>query len=143
MLSKLTMLTLTLTLHKLRGRALRLCFMSAILLRESRHAAGSFSFSSTNVLSSHRNYFVSTTHRFSSTRDAAIPVIKQPIVGYHKDEEDHWVAELECGHFQHVRHNPPMTERFWVLTEEGRRSFLGYELGCKKCYQNAPKDKPT
>mmetsp|Transcript_20269 Transcript_20269/g.29397 ORF Transcript_20269/g.29397 Transcript_20269/m.29397 type:complete len:137 (+) Transcript_20269:69-479(+) len=136
MQSKLTLPTL----HKLRGRALQLCFVSLLLLRESRRAAGSFS--SAGVLSSPRRYFVSTTHRFSSARDA-ITVIKQPIVGYHKDEENHWVAELECGHFQHVRHNPPMTERPWVLTEEGRRSFLGYKLVCKKCFQKAPKDKPN
>ncbi len=59
--------------------------------------------------------------------------MQQSIVGYHKDEEDHWVAELECGHFQHVRHNPPLVSRPWVLTEEGRNNMLGYKLNCKKC----------
>jgi hypothetical protein len=29
------------------------------------------------------------------------------IVGFHQDEEKHWVAQLECGHNQHVRHQPP------------------------------------
>jgi hypothetical protein len=67
--------------------------------------------------------------------------MKQKIVGYHKDEEDYWVAELACGHFQHVRHNPPMVSRPWVLTDEGRERMLGYELGCKKCDKNAPKDQ--
>ncbi len=57
----------------------------------------------------------------------------QPITGYHKDEEDHWVAELGCGHFQHVRHNPPWVDRPWVITESGRHVMLGYELKCKKC----------
>ena len=66
--------------------------------------------------------------------------MKQPIDGYHKDEEDHWVAELACGHNQHVRHNPPMVSRPWVTTEEGRNSMLGYELDCKKCDQNLPVD---
>jgi hypothetical protein len=28
-------------------------------------------------------------------------------VGYHQDEEQNWVAELSCGHQQHVRHRPP------------------------------------
>ncbi|MCV6623091.1 MAG: DUF3565 domain-containing protein, partial [Cellvibrionaceae bacterium] len=37
--------------------------------------------------------------------------MKQPIVGYHQDEENHWVARLACGHFQHVRHDPPWTNR--------------------------------
>ena len=58
---------------------------------------------------------------------------KQAMVGYHLDDEGHWVAELACGHFQHVRHEPPWMVRPWVLTEEGRKSMLGYELDCKKC----------
>jgi len=64
----------------------------------------------------------------------------QGIVGYHLDDENHWVAELACGHFQHVRHTPPWMKRPWVLTEEGRESMLGHELGCKKCDEGAPRD---
>ena len=67
-------------------------------------------------------------------------MMESPIAGYHKDEEDHWVAELACGHFQHVRHNPPWISRPWVVTEEGRQSMLGYKLQCKKCDINAPID---
>jgi hypothetical protein len=52
---------------------------------------------------------------------------------FEKDDEGHWRAELECGHFQHVRHDPPMTTREWVLTEEGRASRIGYELDCRMC----------
>lgn len=116
--------------------------MAVLLLRESRRAAVGFSSGTTSAMPP-RYYFVSTTtRRFSSSKRDALFIFKQPIVDYHKDEEDHWVAELECGHFQHVRHNPPMMERAWVLTEEGRRSFLGYKLVCKKCFQKAPKDKP-
>lgn len=63
------------------------------------------------------------------------------MVGFHQDEHGDWVARLECGHFQHVRHNPPMTERPWVLTEQGRTSFLGHTLFCKKCLEGAPKDE--
>lgn len=59
--------------------------------------------------------------------------MQQSIIGYHQDEEGHWVADLRCGHGQHVRHQPPMTSRPWVLTEEGRQLFLGTELNCKKC----------
>ena len=59
--------------------------------------------------------------------------MKQTIKGYHRDAEDHWVAELTCGHAQHVRHNPPWMERSWVTTEEGRRSRLGVELNCVRC----------
>ncbi|MFL5477484.1 MAG: DUF3565 domain-containing protein [Gemmatimonadaceae bacterium] len=55
------------------------------------------------------------------------------MVGFHQDEEAHWVAELECGHAQHVRHDPPWQVREWVTTEEGRKSFLGQTLQCRKC----------
>lgn len=55
------------------------------------------------------------------------------IVGFHQDEEAHWVADLECGHPQHVRHNPPHEEREWVTTSEGRQSFVGTELECLYC----------
>ena len=47
-------------------------------------------------------------------------IMKQKITAYHKDEDDHWVAQLACGHFQHVRHNPPWSTRFWVTTKQGR-----------------------
>ena len=66
--------------------------------------------------------------------------MKQSIVGYHQDEETHWVARLACGHFQHVRHDPPLISRPWVLTEAGRDSRLGELLDCKKCDVGVPKD---
>jgi len=59
--------------------------------------------------------------------------MKQKITGFDKDDEDHWRAILECGHRQHLRHDPPMTTRTWVLTEEGRASRIGFELDCKRC----------
>ena len=55
------------------------------------------------------------------------------IVGFHKDDENHWVADLECGHTQHVRHDPPWQERPWVQTEQGRAQSIGRELNCVKC----------
>lgn len=59
----------------------------------------------------------------------------RPITGYHTDADGDPVAELSCGHGQHVRHQPPMTLRPWVLTEEGRASMLGTSLGCVRCDQ--------
>lgn len=57
------------------------------------------------------------------------------ILAFRQDEEGHWVAELECGHTQHLRHDPPLVERPWVLTEGGRASRLGQELRCAKCLE--------
>lgn len=66
--------------------------------------------------------------------------MKQKICAYHQDAAFDWVAELECGHYQHVRHNPPWANRPWVETEKGRISKLGLQLECNKCNQGAPKD---
>lgn len=57
----------------------------------------------------------------------------QRIVGFRQDEEQHWAAELECGHSQHVRHTPPWQVRPWVLTPEGRAGRLGTLLPCRQC----------
>jgi len=59
--------------------------------------------------------------------------MKRKIISFGRDDEGDWRAELECGHFQHVRHKPPLIARDWVLSEEGRREKLGVELECKKC----------
>lgn len=66
--------------------------------------------------------------------------MQQRIIGFHQDEEGHWVARLACGHNQHVRHNPPWTNRPWVVTGEGRARALGQSLGCVKCDLGAPAD---
>ena len=66
--------------------------------------------------------------------------MKQAIVGYHRDEEDHWVAELACGHNQHVRHDPPLVSRPWVVSAKGREAMIGHRLDCKKCDRDEPVD---
>ncbi len=67
--------------------------------------------------------------------------MEQPITGYHLDEASHWVAELACGHHQHVRHDPPWMNRAWVTSESGRNSQLGHKLRCKKCVDGHPPDR--
>jgi hypothetical protein len=67
--------------------------------------------------------------------------LKQRIVGYHQDDQDHWVGELECGHNQHLRHEPPWTVRPWVTTPDGRASHLGETLDCRKCDAGAAPDR--
>lgn len=59
--------------------------------------------------------------------------MEQKITGFHLDAENHWVADLECGHKQHVRHDPPFVQRPWVISESGRRENLGRKLDCKRC----------
>lgn len=59
--------------------------------------------------------------------------VERRIVGYHQDEEQHWIAELECGHTQHMRHDPPWQVRLWVTTPEGRAGRLGSTLQCSRC----------
>ena len=66
--------------------------------------------------------------------------MKRKITGYDKDDDNDWRAMLECGHYQHVRHKPPLISREWTLTEEGRSSRIGMELECRKCDEQAPKD---
>ncbi len=59
--------------------------------------------------------------------------MQRAIVGFHQDEVGDWVAELRCGHGQHVRHRPPFWVREWVQTVEGRAAKLGSELPCILC----------
>lgn len=59
--------------------------------------------------------------------------MRRRIVGFYEDIEGFFVAMLDCGHEQHVRHRPPFVERPWVLTEEGRRSKVGAEIECRLC----------
>ncbi|HVG39188.1 MAG TPA: DUF3565 domain-containing protein [Pyrinomonadaceae bacterium] len=63
--------------------------------------------------------------------------MKRKITNFHQDEAGHWVAELECGHNQHVRHDPPFASRPWTQSAEGRASRIGYELDCKICDDEA------
>jgi len=62
---------------------------------------------------------------------------RRPITGFHQDDEGDWVADLACGHAQHMRHNPPLNSRPWVLDPAGRQAMLGTELPCKPCDDEA------
>jgi tellurite methyltransferase len=59
--------------------------------------------------------------------------MRRAITGYHTDATGDLVAELSCGHGQHVRHKPPLFARPWTTTPEGRASMLGTELDCVRC----------
>ena len=56
------------------------------------------------------------------------------IVSFHKDEaEAQWVADLECGHSVHVRHDPPWQVRPWVVSAGDRAAHVGTLLECTRC----------
>jgi len=59
--------------------------------------------------------------------------MQRAITGFHQDDVGDWVAELVCGHGQHVRHQPPFVLRPWAATAEGRAGRLGAELACLRC----------
>lgn len=55
------------------------------------------------------------------------------IAGFHQDEAHDWVAELSCGHTQHMRHKPPWQSRPWVLSAEARAGLVGSPIDCPLC----------
>lgn len=59
--------------------------------------------------------------------------MQRSITGFHRDEHEDWVAELDCHHNQHVRHKPPFFVREWTQTEAGRAAMLGTKLDCVRC----------
>ena len=59
--------------------------------------------------------------------------VKRAITGFHIDEVGDWVADLGCGHGQHVRHRPPFVSRPWVVSDAGRKAMQGTELECVRC----------
>jgi hypothetical protein len=59
--------------------------------------------------------------------------VARKIVAFHLDENGQWVADLDCGHGQHMRHDPPWMNREWVTTDQERKEHLGRELICLKC----------
>ena len=68
--------------------------------------------------------------------------VQRAIAGFEQDDVGDWVAQLECGHRQHVRHHPPWRERAWVLSAKGREERIGSPLECRACDEEAESD-PT
>jgi hypothetical protein len=62
------------------------------------------------------------------------------ITGFHQDGDGHWVAELSCGHTQHLRHQPPWQSRTWVLDPVQRQEKIGQPFACGWCAQGSVSD---
>ncbi len=59
--------------------------------------------------------------------------MQREIAGFHLDDEGSWVAELDCAHRVHVRHDPPWQIRPWVLSQAERAGRIGTALDCVRC----------
>ncbi len=59
--------------------------------------------------------------------------MNRTIIDFRLDEAGDWMAALDCGHGQHVRHRPPFVNRPWVATPAGQEARLGAELNCVRC----------
>ena len=55
------------------------------------------------------------------------------IVGFVADDVGDWVALLECGHRQHVRHDPPLRPAPWVEDRDERDRRIGTTVNCPLC----------
>jgi hypothetical protein len=88
---------------------------------------------SATLPASSMDIFVTSLSNYQKDHDGERQTLKQKIIAFHKDEHGDWVADLECGHRQHVRHKPPWMVRPWIETPEGRESRIGVELECKPC----------
>ncbi|HSC84934.1 MAG TPA: DUF3565 domain-containing protein [Pseudomonas sp.] len=64
--------------------------------------------------------------------DGRIAPLSQ-LLGFHQDDEGHWVAELSCGHTQHLRHLPPWQNRGWVEDPQQRQQRIGQPFACGWC----------
>ncbi|WP_437881458.1 DUF3565 domain-containing protein [Pseudomonas sp. LRF_L74] len=55
------------------------------------------------------------------------------VTGFRQDEDGFWIAELSCGHTQHLRHQPPWQNRAWVLDPAQRQARIGTPFECGWC----------
>ncbi len=55
------------------------------------------------------------------------------IAGFHQDGAGDWVADLGCGHRQHMRHRPPWQQRAWVMDPRQRAARIGLAIECPTC----------
>jgi tellurite methyltransferase len=67
--------------------------------------------------------------------------VRRTIVGFEQDASGDWVAELSCGHRQHIRHRPPFEVRPWVLDAGARDAKIGTLRDCPLCHESESADR--
>jgi len=69
--------------------------------------------------------------------------MRQPIKGYYRDDDQHWVSVLACGHNEHVRHSLPWMDRTWVTFGPGvhRCSASGWDAGSHRALIAAKRER--
>ncbi|MEO7573472.1 MAG: DUF3565 domain-containing protein [Acidimicrobiales bacterium] len=55
------------------------------------------------------------------------------VLRFAQDDVGDWVAELDCLHRQHVRHDPPFWSAPWVLDTLARTRRVGTPFDCVLC----------
>jgi hypothetical protein len=60
------------------------------------------------------------------------------IVGFEQDVRGDWIAQLSCGHRQHIRHRPPFEDRPWVVATDSRNAMIGTDRDCPLCDATEP-----
>lgn len=78
-----------------------------------------------------RHYREDGLDRFIAQTEAQTVI--RSILGFHRDEEGDWVAELSCFHNQHIRHRPPFQDRPWVLDPAAREARVDIGIDCPLC----------
>jgi tellurite methyltransferase len=79
-------------------------------------------------------------------RGSAEPVVdggrgcRTVVAEFHQDQDGDWVAELACGHKQHMRHRPPWQQRPWVESATERAAKIGAPISCVSCEMPALPD---
>ena len=67
--------------------------------------------------------------------------MRRTIVRLEQDANGDWVAELSCGHRQHIRHHPPFEVRPWVLDAGARDAKIGTGRDCPLCDESESVDR--
>ena len=59
--------------------------------------------------------------------------MQRAMVGFRRDDEGDWIAELACLHSQHIRHDPPFWDAAWIEDDDERARRVGQPLDCPLC----------